>query len=242
MSKFFFKSENQKGNIVTFTGKIAHHIAHVQRLKIGQEIILCDGNCTDFYARIVCITKNPISVSFTLSSSSLSTTEASIPITLFQGIPKGDKMEWIIEKSVELGVNKIVPVYMSRSVPKVKDSSTKNERFNRISEAAASQSMRGIVPEVSIPQSFADAISNFNENNLWLVAYENEKKSSLKSIAINDRAISIWVGPEGGFDDYEISTLISRGAIPFSLGPRILRTETAGIAAIAKIMYILEGH
>ena len=238
MGKYFFKNEERHGDCVTLTGQSAHHLINVMRVGVGCEVILCDGMNSDFMAKVVSLNDKPAAITFNLLSQQPSKTETLFPITLFQGLPKGDKMEWIIEKAVECGVAKIIPVSMARSVVKIKDSTKKAERFSRIAESAAAQSMRGIIPDVLPPQSFTSALA-YADDSFNLVAYENENndtvKSSLKSTS--PRPTSLWIGPEGGFDNYEIQALKDIGAITISLGPRILRTETAGIVAISQIIY-----
>ena len=215
---------------------------HVLRLSIGCELILCDGQNTDFCARLETITAKPESVTFTIMSQSPSNTESLIQVTLFQGLPKGDKLDWIIEKCIEAGIYRIIPVCTARTVVKVKDPVKKAERFTRISESAAGQCMRGIIPYISPPINFSDALLEHDSNSLCLLAYEKERIRTVKCVLnnIHPRPISLWVGPEGGFDDSEVKALEDIGAVPISLGPRILRTETAGLVALAQILCIWE--
>jgi len=237
MGKFFFTQPERNGDVVCFTSSAAHHMIHVLRYRIGREIILCDGNSTDFHAKVEGISSKPDAITFKLLSHSPSNTEPATPVTLYQGLPKSDKMDWIIEKSIEAGVHKIIPVCTARTVVKVKDASRKAERFTRISESAASQSMRGIIPMVLPPIAFSDALQKHNGDSLHLIAYENEQVRTLKDAisGLLPQPISLWVGPEGGFDDNEIKILEENGAIPITLGPRILRTETASLIALAQI-------
>jgi len=237
MGKFFFKPQQRSGDAVIITGSTAHHMLHVLRLRPGQELTLCDGQLTNYCAKLVSVTDKPATLTFSLLSSSRSNAEPTIPVTLYQGLPKSDKMDWIIEKCIEAGVNKIVPVCTARAVAKVKDITKKTERFTRIAESAASQSMRGIIPEVTQPKSFAQALGEIN-NGLCLAAYENEQSRTLKTALHNltPGPVSVWVGPEGGFEDSEIHALEEKGAATITLGPRILRTETAGLVAISQIL------
>jgi len=241
MGKFFFKPSdiNSHGTTISLTGNSAHHMIHVLRMHIGQEITLCDGNGIDFHAKLESISIKPVAVTFTILSQAHSSTESSTPIILFQGLPKGDKMDWIIEKAVEAGVNKIIPVYTARTVIKEKDSTKKSERYARISESAASQSMRGIIPEVTNPMRFSDALLESAVSSLCLIAYEKEYSRTIKDIHCytSPKPISLWIGPEGGFEDSEVGALKDIGAIPISLGPRVLRTETAGLIALAQILF-----
>ena len=241
MGKFFFAPNERTGQLVKLSGNTAHHIINVLRMRIGQEYILCDGNGTDFNASLESVGDKPFTATFKLFDSNSSKNEPPCKITLYQGLPKGDKMDWIIEKCTEAGIHKIVPVITSRTVIKVKDVSKMKDRYMRISESAASQSMRGIIPSVSAPIDFADVIKHSN-NNICLVAFENENQETIKSTLLDKPAnpINLWVGPEGGFEDSEIKSLTDIGAIPVSLGPRILRTETAGLVALAQILCIWE--
>ncbi|MCL2404775.1 MAG: 16S rRNA (uracil(1498)-N(3))-methyltransferase [Defluviitaleaceae bacterium] len=240
MSKYFFKPSARDGDIVRFTGSTAHHMLHVLRLRVGQEVILCDGNGIDYHSTLESIMVKPDTADFKIHSHSPSMTEPAIPITLFQGLPKGDKLDWIIEKTIEMGITKIIPVCTARTVVKVKDAAKKAERFARISESAASQSMRGIIPEVTPPISFNEAVANHDSTSTCLIAYEKENHRTINTLesGVIPKSISLWVGPEGGFEDYEVQTLKDKGGRTISLGPRILRTETAGLVALAQILCI----
>ena len=241
MGKFFFKPEEREGQHVKIIGNTAHHMLNVLRIRIGQELTLCDGQCVDYFARLESIALKPAAVVFELLSSSPCKTEPVVPITLYQGMPKGDKMEWIIEKCIEAGISKIVPVLTARTVVKISSATQKGERYNRIAESAAAQSMRGIVPIISPPVSFLEALASIHKG-LLLVAYEKEQcrtiKSALENIA--PTPVSLWVGPEGGFEESEIQTLAEKGVLPISLGHRVLRTETAGLVALSQINCIWE--
>ena len=238
MNKYFFSNQDRHGDRITLTGQTAHHLINVMRVRAGHEILLCDGANTDFPAKVADVNDKQPSITFTILSQKPSGSETPFPITLYQGLPKGDKMEWIIEKATECGVNRIIPVCTSRSVAKIKDSSKKTERFSRIAQSAAAQSMRGIIPAVLPPQSFTAALGHHHNSNLCLVAYENDLTTTIKSAlqGMAPQPVSIWVGPEGGFEDAEIQALKNIGAITVSLGPRILRTETAGLVALAQIL------
>ena len=240
MGKFFFKADERVGDKVYLTGAVAHHMLKVLRFRVGEQVVLCDGKCTDYAARLEEIIAKPPSARFALLSKSPPHTEPPINLTLYQGIPKGDKMDWIIEKCIEVGICKIVPVCTSRSVVKIKDAAKRTERYSRIAESAAAQSMRGILPIVTPPLSFGDALASTDSECLHLAAYENERDRSIKSIlsTMPPKPISLWIGPEGGFEDNEIKQLTEKNAIPITLGPRILRTETAGIVALSHILCI----
>jgi 16S rRNA (uracil1498-N3)-methyltransferase len=169
--------------------------------------------------------------------------EPQTKITLYQAVPKGDKLELVIQKCVELGVVEIVPVITSRTIARAKDCAKKHTRYQRVAESAAGQSMRGIIPTVCEAVSFEAALNMTTATEvLTLVAYEEERTTTLKTALGNNSAdsVNIWIGPEGGFASEEIEALKHSGAIPVSLGTRILRTETAAIAAVAQIICLLE--
>ena len=243
MGKYFFKQEDRHGDNVILTGNTAHHMRHVMRLDINSEVILCDGNSNDYIAKLDSFTEKPLMLTFKLMAPRPCTSEFLHPITLYQGLPKNDKMNSIIEKCIEVGVTTIVPVCTMRSVVKVKDATKKAERYSKIAESAASQSMRGIIPLVCEPESFDKALKRCS-NTLTLIAYENEREVSIKTVLTKHppQPISIWIGPEGGFDVTEVIALKNTGAVQISLGPRILRTETAGIVAIAQILNTWDGY
>jgi len=242
MGKFFFKPEERSGQFVIFTGSRAHHLTNVLRFKKGQEQILCDGNDTDYLSVMDSAIHKPYAITFKILNSSPSKTEPSYPITLFQGLPKGDKMDWIIEKCIEAGVYRIVPVLTNRSVVKIKDALKMKDRYMRIAESAASQSMRGVIPDISAPLHFADILKDMN-SDLCLVAFEKERSKSINSALYNKAPcpINLWIGPEGGFEDYEVKALTDIGATTIGLGPRILRSETAGLYALAQISCMWSG-
>ena len=172
-------------------------------------------------------------------------TELPINITLFQGLPKADKLEYIIEKSTELGVNTIIPVEMRFSIAKIKNEDQKNIRWNKIAESAAKQSKRNIIPKVELTIDVKELANRIKEFDLVVVAYENENKDSLKKVleTINKQElnnIAIIVGPEGGIDNSELEVFISNGAKCVTLGKRILRTETAPLAILSMLIYEFE--
>ncbi len=167
-------------------------------------------------------------------------------VFLFQGLPKGDKMDLIVQKSVELGVTEIIPVATKRSIVKLdeKKAGRKEERWNKISEAAAKQSRRQHIPKVRSVMEWQEALNYAKEFEVKLIPYElssgmEETKGQIESIAPGQR-VGIFIGPEGGFEEEEINLAKEGGAIPITLGKRILRTETAGFTILAWIMYHLE--
>ena len=236
----FFTTDIQNHHAVIH-GDDVKHISKVLRLKPGDTIQICDGNGRECESRITSVSKDAVETETGEWRSCAS--EPRTKVTLFQCLPKAGKMETIIQKCVELGVNAIVPVQSERCVVVLKPPyDGRVERWQRVSEEACKQSRRGVIPIVSNPCALQDL--SFESFDKVLAAYENEKTVSLKQ-AIKDvqsiRSVAIIIGPEGGFSENEIAYLKEKGAESVSLGPRILRTETAGMAMLAQIMYEVEG-
>lgn len=208
----------------------------------GDEVTLCDGRKTEYTARIERMEKECITLQILASASSK--TEPRCSVTLYQGLPKAGKLETIVQKCVELGVSRIIPFQAARSVVQLsaRDFEKKRPRYARVAYEAAKQSRRGIIPEIG---GLADlSTENFSEYDLVMLAYEEEHGMTLKQAlrcAENISRLALIIGPEGGFACDEVASLAERGAVPVSLGPRILRTETAGMAALAMALYELEG-
>jgi 16S rRNA (uracil1498-N3)-methyltransferase len=243
MPRFFISSKDIFDDNINVTGEDYNHIKKVLRLKCGELITLSDGEGLEYVAEIVEFGDGFVHTK--VVESFKNTTEPPIKVTLYQGLPKSDKMDFIIQKSVELGITKIVPVLTERTVVRLdseKDALKKCERWNRISLEAAKQCNRGIIPKIEIPISFKEAIKQTENKALSLIPYEKEAKNSLKQIlkrvdSISE--ISVFIGPEGGFTEQEIEQAVSFGLSSVTLGPRILRTETAGIAVLSILMYEL---
>lgn len=238
MYKFFVEDNQIENNEIKIMDDDLKHISNVLRMRIGEEILITNKNTAETYkCSIKEINKNEAVC--TIIEKEENDTEPSIKVDIFQGIPKSDKMETIIQKSVELGVSKIFPVSMKNCVAKIKDDIKKQERWQKISEAAAKQSKRNIIPSIEKSVDIKYLCSKINEYDLVLVAYENEDKKTIKDILKNNKVekIAIVVGPEGGLTEKEVEELIKCGAKAVSLGKRILRTETAPIAMISMIMY-----
>ena len=238
MYKFFVEDNQIENNEIKIMDDDLKHISNVLRMRIGEEILITNKNTAETYkCSIKEINKNEAVC--TIIEKEENDTEPSIKVDIFQGIPKSDKMETIIQKSVELGVSKIFPVSMKNCVAKIKDDIKKQERWQKISEAAAKQSKRNIIPSIEKSVDIKYLCSKIDEYDLVLVAYENEDKKTIKDILKNNKVekIAIVVGPEGGLTEKEVEELIKCGAKAVSLGKRILRTETAPIAMISMIMY-----
>lgn len=247
MPRFFVNKNDIGSDIIMLTGENAHHIANVLRLGVGDKIVICDGEETDYRCKISKITKNnsQYEVWADIEEKNESLAEPDTKITLFQGLPKADKMELIIQKAVELGVHEIVPVITDTSVVRwEKKSVAKVERFRKIAEAAAKQCGRGRIPKIGNIVGLEEAVLQSKALDKSIVAYENEKNFTIKAFLkeFNDTNLGIFIGPEGGFSESEIIKLSGAGIKSVTLGKRILKTETAGIMALAVILYELEAE
>lgn len=250
MYQFFVEPAqiNEELKKVFITGPDVNHIKNVLRMKIGEEINISNGSDGREYR---CAVEELGDDMITCELRFIKEDGNELPsrIVLFQGLPKADKLELIIQKCVELGVTEIVPVSMKRSVVKLdeKKSASKVSRWQSIAEAAAKQSKRGIIPTVSPVMSFAEALSKAEKLDVRLVPYEmadSDTMESTREIFRNlkpGESIGIFIGPEGGFDDSEIEKALASGAQTITLGKRILRTETAGLTVVSWIMFFLDG-
>lgn len=241
MYNFFVNSNDINDNFAKISGEDYNHIRNVLRMKIGTKILINDKEKSNSYlAEIQEIGAKEIICKVI---EKMASNEMSVNVTLFQGIPKSDKMEYIIQKSVELGVSEIVPTEMKNCVAKINNEENKLTRWNKISETAAKQSKRSIIPKVESKISFDDLLNRIKEFDLVIVAYENEKHTSLKDVLQNCKGvknIAIIIGPEGGIDTKELKLLEDNGVQVASLGKRILRTETAPIVMLSMILYEYE--
>ena len=236
MSKFFIPKENISSNSLIITGEDVKHINKVLRMGVGDEIPCCDGRGNDYKARISSVGTE---ITCEIIEKKKCDTESNIHVILIQGVPKASKMDYIIEKTTELGICEIYPCEMSRCVSKI-DGDKKIQRWQKISEAAAKQSGRGIIPKIHNPISVSDAVEILKSCDIAFVPYECAEEKFLKPLLTsfnNPKTVAFMIGPEGGFDKTEIEKL---GDIPIvSLGKRILRTETAGEAVLSMVMYEL---
>lgn len=243
MSRFFIDKDSISDEHIIITGEDVQHIRKVLRMRPGEKLIACDMNGTDFECEIESI--NEKNVEARILQRRESDTEAPVKVTLFQGVPKSDKMELIIQKCVELGVYSIVPVKTERTVVKFensKDEEKKQQRWQKIAVEAAKQCNRGRLPEVSKPVAFNEALMAAKGYDLVLVPYENEEQLGLKKVLKSNgdvKSIAVFIGPEGGFTEEEIAKSLDFGYLSVSLGKRILRTETAGLTVLSILMYEL---
>ena len=217
-------------------GADALHIAKALRMRPGEALTLCDGKGTDFDGVLETVTDRQVTVR--ISASRPSQAEPTLAVTLYQGLPKGDKMDWIIQKAVELGVTAVVPVATRRSVARLEGKADKKqERWQRIAAEAAGQCGRGMLPSVERPLSWSQALSCLSGEPA-LVFYEGGGRPLRELVTPSTRRLSVFVGPEGGFDPEEIDAIRRQGGGVATLGPRILRCETAPLAALTLLMHL----
>lgn len=239
MYNFFIDKTNIIGDLVNIDGEHFNHILNVLRMKVNDQFLVSfDQSCH------LCQIKEIFASSLTaqIIQRDYLDSNLSIDLYLFQGLPKSDKLELIIQKAVELGVKEIIPFQMDRSIAKIEQNKIKQktQRFNAIAQSAAEQSKRTIIPQVLEPLSFKLALEKAKELDLLLVPYENQKgilstKEALSLIKKGDK-VGVIIGPEGGFSPNEIALAEKDGGKLISLGKRILRTETAAITALSMLM------
>jgi 16S rRNA (uracil1498-N3)-methyltransferase len=243
MRRFFVPKTQIDEQHALIMGQDVNHMKNVLRMNIGDAVALCDGYGTDYEATIKTIEQEQIVL--TINSKKRNEAEAQTRICLYQALPKADKMELIIEKSVELGVSAVVPVYTERCIVKkldAKKTEKKQERWQKISESAAKQSGRGIIPEVKLFEPFKQAIQACDADHK-LILWETENQNSLKKAMENIQrgsTIAVFIGPEGGLTQTEVAMAKEHGWQSVTIGKRILRTETAGMATVAAIMFGLD--
>lgn len=244
MQHFFVEPNQVQDKTINIKGSDVNHIKNVLRMKLGEELEINDGQGNKYLGNIDLFSEEEVIVN--IISVAACDTELPCSIALYQGLPKGDKMELIVEKAVELGVDYIVPVETKRAIVKLdaKKRAKKVGKWNSVCRAAAKQSARGKIPVVKDVQSFKHAMEDVKSYNHVLVPYELAKgmedtKAALSEVKAGD-SIAVFIGPEGGFDVAEIDLAMASGAKPISLGKRILRTETAGITALSILMYQME--
>lgn len=241
MHRFFVEKEQIKDSTIEIVGSDVKHIKDVIRLRIEEEIEISSNGIT-YSCEIQSISKDKIIAK--IIDKKKGTNESPIELILYQGLAKGSKMDEIIQKGTEVGIKEFYPVATHRSIVKIKDikkEESKVERWNSIADEAAKQSKRDFLPKVQNVISFDEMIILLKDEKNIIVPYEDEKANGIKSKlqAIDDGNIHIIIGPEGGFEPYEIEKLKSIGAEIVTLGPRILRTETAGVVAATIVLYEL---
>lgn len=241
MPRFFAARENISDIQIIIDNEDVNHISRVLRLSEGDKITVCDGRGFDYTAEIAEIESKRIVCK--IVEKHKSDTEPNIEVILFQGLPKASKMDYIIQKTTELGISKIAPCALSRCVVKLENEKAerkKTERWQKIAESAAKQSGRGVVPEITAPIRLDSAIEMLKNCDICFAPYECEEEGSLKDVLLskkNPKKVGFIIGPEGGFDISEIEKIKAAGIPLVTLGKRILRTETAGEAVLSMIMY-----
>lgn len=249
MPKFFVNENQIEENRITITGNDVNHIRNVLRMPVGKEVIICNLDTRlNYITKIEEITKEKIvcHIIDVLGQNA----EPEVEIDIYQGIPKAEKMELIIQKSTELGAKKIIPVEMIRSIVKLdeKGKIKKQERWQKIAEVAAKQSGRDEIPEVEPILKIKEMKKRIKEYDAFIVAYENERNHTLKEEikrisskkTLKNPKIGVIIGPEGGISEEEIEILKEEGASIITLGKRILRTETVALVLTFILMYELD--
>jgi len=246
MPKFFVKNEQIENETIWIQGEDVKHIKDVLRLKIGEEICICNvEEAKNYLCKIEAFQTSKIQCS--IQEKLASVAEPSVQVSVFQALPKQEKMEWILQKATELGMQELVPVATKYCVVKLdeKDKRKKQERWQKIVESAAKQSGRDRIPKVLLPTTIAEVSKQVPEFDVFLLAYEKEYthtlKQELKKIAkCKNAKIGIFIGPEGGISEEEVKLLQESGAKIVTLGKRILRTETVALNMLSNILYELE--
>ena len=244
MQHFFVTPDQVKGDLIFVEGSDVNHMKNVLRMRIDEEVTISDGNNRQYLCKI----KEYDNEEAILHIVEEMNTDTELPsrIYLFQGLPKQDKMELIVQKCVELGVYQVIPVATKRCVVKLDDKKAKKkiERWQQIAESGAKQSGRGIIPEVKPVMNFKDALDYAKSLEGVLIPYEkaegmNKTREIIKGLK-GKKSVGIFIGPEGGFDEQEIEAAMNSGVEPVTLGRRILRTETAGLTMLSILMFEFE--
>lgn len=247
MPRFFVKTEQIRENKIIILGEDVKHIKNVLRKQVGDNLEICNQETSETYKCEISEIREQEIINNIIEQ--ISNTEDKIKVDIYQGLPKADKMELIIQKSIELGVNAIIPVEMKRCVVKLdsKSESKKIERWQKIAESAAKQSGRSTVPEIRKIIKIDDIVKLKELYDSIIVCYENEKENYIKNELLKlkkenkqEIRIAIVIGPEGGLEEKDVQNLKQNGAAIVTLGSRILRTETVALNLLSIIMYELE--
>ena len=243
MHNFFVDENNRQGDVYFITDADFNHIKNVLRMKQGDSFLVSSASKSDLCV-LDSFTEEAVIAKIT--EENYQDTSLPVKLYLFQGLPKSDKMELVIQKAVELGAEGVIPVEMNRCVVKIDDKKKKSKvaRWQAISESAAKQSKRTIIPDISDVLSFRQAMEKAKEMDVFIVPYENKDGMKATKNALSEikkgMSVGILIGPEGGFDEKEIEIAESVGGLTVSLGKRILRTETAAITALSMCMLYAE--
>ena len=248
MYQFFIQPDSIKEEEIWIADpQDVNHIRNVLRMKKEEKVSLCcEAKGKEYISSIEEIESDIVKAA--IIDINGESRELPVKITLFQGLPKSDKMELIIQKAVELGVAEIVPMATKRAVVKLdaKKAAKKVQRWNEIAKSAAKQSKRGLIPEVKPVMSFKEAVEYGKSMDMLLIPYEDAKgiahSREVVETVKDKKSLGIYIGPEGGFERGEVDAAVAQGIKPISLGKRILRTETAGLAALSILMFLIEGR
>lgn len=244
MQRFFVTPDQVGEDKIRIQGSDVNHMKNVLRMRPGEEVMVSDGNNRQYRCRVEDYPEGEAVLA--ILEAGLVDTELPSRIYLFQGLPKQEKMELIVQKAVELGVCQVIPVQTRRCVVKLdaKKAAKKVQRWQQIAESAAKQAGRGYIPVVSEVMTFQEALAFSEALDIRLIPYElADGMEGTRKILDGIRpgqSVGIFIGPEGGFEKEEVSRAVEAGAMPITLGKRILRTETAGIAVLSILMYRLE--
>ena len=244
MHHFFVTPQQISGDKIRIEGGDVNHMKNVLRMKLHEKAEISDGKSRTYLCEVEAYEED-VAVLHILEEMEADTEPAS-KLYLFQGLPKSDKMELIVQKAVELGVYQVIPVAMKRSVVRLDDkkAAKKADRWNSIAESAAKQAGRNRIPEVIMPLSYKEALKMAEELDVTLLPYELAGGMEVTREVIRQiksgQSVGIFIGPEGGFEPEEVDAAVSMGAKVITLGRRILRTETAGLATLAVLMFELE--
>ena len=246
MHKFFTPKELINGDVAKIIGDDVKHIYKVLRISEGEKVTLNNCEGVEYLGKVTSVSKQEVLIE--ILEKLESNNESDVKIYLFQGLPKSQKIDLIVQKGTELGITEFIPTITHRVDVKLKGEFKKLDRLNRIALEAAKQSKRSIIPKVLEPIEFDEVLEKMNSLDLLIVPYENANNFGIKTL-INElrkgntidniKNIGIFVGPEGGIEEYEIERLKDKGAHIVTLGKRILRTETAGFVATSLIQYEL---
>ena len=247
MHHFFVRPEQISGKEAYIEGPDWNHAANVLRVRPGEQVLLSAGEDWDYLCTVREVDRAGQRVLLSVLEENRDIRELPVKISLYQGLPKSDKMELIIQKAVELGAARVVPVETARCVVKLdrKKAESKRSRWQAISESAAKQSGRSVIPEVAMPMPFAAALKEAADSDIRLIPYENaegmERTRRILESVVPGQKIAVFIGPEGGFEETEIRRAEEAGFEAVTLGKRILRTETAGFVVLSLLMAQTEG-
>ena len=247
MHHFFVRPEQISGKEAYIEGPDWNHAANVLRVRPGEQVLLSVGEDWNYLCTVREVDRAGQRILLSVLEENRDVRELPVKISLYQGLPKSDKMELIIQKAVELGAARVVPVETARCVVKLdrKKAESKRSRWQAISESAAKQSGRSVIPEVAMPMPFAAALKEAADSDIRLIPYENaegmERTRRILESVLPGQKIAVFIGPEGGFEETEIRQAEEAGFEAVTLGKRILRTETAGFVVLSLLMAQTEG-